>query len=53
MTIKNRLQQITNQLKSISAPDTRQKDYLLMLEKACKVTKPIFIDRKWIWGALH
>ena len=50
MTIQNRLAQIKNTLYSVAAPDTRQKDYLLMLEKACKVNKSIFIDRnveKW------
>ncbi|MFA5307023.1 MAG: hypothetical protein WC365_06260, partial [Candidatus Babeliales bacterium] len=48
--ISNPLKQIQNALKSTKSDDNRQKDYLIMLEKACHVNKPIFIDRnleKW------
>ncbi|MFA5307680.1 MAG: hypothetical protein WC365_09585, partial [Candidatus Babeliales bacterium] len=45
MTIHNPLKQLKNVLYSVKTEDTRQKDYLRMLEETCKVNKPIFIDR--------
>ncbi|MFA5307118.1 MAG: hypothetical protein WC365_06755 [Candidatus Babeliales bacterium] len=45
MTIHNPLKQLKNALYSVKSEDSHQKDYLIMLEKACKVNKPIFIDR--------
>jgi hypothetical protein len=48
--IDNALKHIQNALKSVKSEDTRQKDYLIMLERTCKVNKPIMIDRnveKW------
>ncbi|MFA5307284.1 MAG: hypothetical protein WC365_07595 [Candidatus Babeliales bacterium] len=48
--IHNPLKQIKNILFSSKTEDTRQKNYLQMLEKACEVTTKIFVNRnlaKW------